>query len=361
MVSGNGAPTIDGVGHHTQRLLQTLSGLRPEWDWHWLCRRPRWYSFPFGSMGDVRVWRPAHTWRPSGVALAGAVPRLLRPDIVHIQEQIHSFHETGAAVRLARASRARTVITLHEFHAELPSARHTAELVSAADCVIASDARTAAYCKQYAGREADLQGWSPSNLFPPEEPVACAPRLCATFGFISALKLFRPVFQALSRLHGDFPDLRWRIVGPFDPSRNAEHATLHGELGESWVEFARGSADLQDQRLKASIAEAEVMLLPFADGASPRRTSLHTAWTFGTPVITTPPPYPEPSIRDGYNCLLVPAQDTRGWENALRGLLTDPKLRQGLRAGGHETARRLSWDRLGEVCLSVYERLLGGN
>src|SRR5262249_34548926 len=122
MVSGNAPPVLDGVGDCTDRLLAELARQRPRWRWLWLCRRPRWFHAPLARRGGVTVLRPCHSWSPRGRALAAAVARAARPDLVHVQEQIHSFHETDAAVRLAGAAAAAgaaVVTTLHEYHVEL--------------------------------------------------------------------------------------------------------------------------------------------------------------------------------------------------------------------------------------------------
>jgi hypothetical protein len=92
MVSGNGPPVIDGVGHYTARLLDALSEARPEWRWVWLRRKRRWFTAPATYSGRVTVLQPWHTWGKPGRWSAVAVARLLRPDITHLQEQINSFH-----------------------------------------------------------------------------------------------------------------------------------------------------------------------------------------------------------------------------------------------------------------------------
>ena len=44
LVSGNGPPVIDGVGHYTARLAAHLAAARPTWRWVWLRRKRRWFS-----------------------------------------------------------------------------------------------------------------------------------------------------------------------------------------------------------------------------------------------------------------------------------------------------------------------------
>ena len=100
------------------------------------------------------------------------------------------------------------------------------------------------------------------------------------------------------------------------------------------------------------------MLLPFADGASLRRTTLHIAWAFGIPVITTPPPYDQPEIVDGENCLLVREPTPDAWAEALSRLVGDPALEARLSEGGRRAAEVYGWPELARRHLALYDRLL---
>ena len=100
------------------------------------------------------------------------------------------------------------------------------------------------------------------------------------------------------------------------------------------------------------------MPLPFADGASLRRTTLQAAWAFGLPVVTTPPDRPTDAIADGENCVLVREPTPEAWAEALGRVLTDHALAGRLRAGSLAAAERFSWARLAAAHVEIYEGLL---
>jgi glycosyltransferase involved in cell wall biosynthesis len=359
LVSGNAPPVIDGVGGFTARLLVELRRRRPEWNWRWLARRPRWFHFPLVARGGIPLYRPAHTWSPRGQDLACAAARWIRPDLVHVQEQIHSFHETAAAVRLARATKAAIVTTLHEYHVELPSVVHTNDLVKISDIVISNDPRNASRCLDQTGRIVDRHAWSGAPIDPPNPPASVSPQpgLVVTFGFLSALKSFVLVHAALAQLRKAHPAVRWRIVGPFEPATNPYHAELARTLNDPWIEFT--GAISEPKLLQSALAEAELMVLPFADGASLRRTTLHTAWALGLPVVTTPPAISSEALEDGSSCLLVREGSVDEWSDAIGRVMTLRALASQLRAGSLDAAARYSWDRLATLHLEVYDSLLG--
>jgi glycosyltransferase involved in cell wall biosynthesis len=359
MVSGNAPPVLDGVGDCVSYLMAELARQRPEWGWYWVCRRPRWFHSPIVFRDGVTLVRPHHGWTARGIARATSAVRRLRPDILHVQEQIHSFYESDAAVAIAGAAPVPLVTTLHEFHVELPSVRHTIDLVKRSDLIIANDARNAERSREHAGREVDHRWWSANTVLPPDPSwgVRPIPGVAATFGFISGLKALPTVHESLKRLRPAHPDLRWRIIGPFHPESNADHAALSRTIDGDWVEFT-GGFPVRDRRLRTLLGEAQTMLLPYTDGASLRRTTLQAAWAFGMAVVTTPPPHPEPEIKDGENCLLVPDLDPEKWASAVGRLLADPALAARLRAGSLATAERLGWARLARLHLEAYDALL---
>ncbi len=359
VVSGTGPPVMDGVGDHVARLLPALRAGRPEWEWTWLARRPGRLRAPIGRWEGARYIRPVHAWTPGWTSFASLVVRALRPDVVHVQEQIHSFFETDAAVRLAEAAGCPVVTTLHEFHEELPSIAHTVALVDRSAAIIANDGRNAERCLARTGRRADLLGWSGSTVRPAEPSwgVTPVPGTLVTFGFLSALKNLDTAFAAFLLLKTRRPDLRWLIIGPLDAA-NPDHAALRRRLAHPDVTFT-GGLDVRDRRLRTLLGEAAVGLLPFADGASMRRTTLHAMWESGVPVVTTPPPTAEPAIEDGANCLLVPPDDASAMAGALGRVLDDPSLAARLREGSLATARAYGWPRLARLHLDLYDRVLG--
>jgi glycosyltransferase involved in cell wall biosynthesis len=360
MVSGNAPPVVDGVGDYTLRLLEELRRQRPGWRWLWLAKRRRWFHSPVVFRGGVPLLRPSHSWTARGRAIACATAKAAKPDIIHVQEQIHSFHETAAASELARAAGCRVVTTLHEYHQELPSVVYTDALLRASRVVVANDPRSADRCLIRTHRSADHTWWSGSTVLPPrpEQRPPTRPGLMLTFGFLSAIKSLDLLYQALRLVRCDRPELRWRIIGPFQPETDPLHAALARDLesDRSWVETT--GAITHTARLQNLLAEAEVMLLPFADGASTRRTTLQVGWAFGLPVVTTTPREPTDAIVDRENCLLVPEPTPDAWAAAINRVLDDRALAARLRAGSLRTADRFSWERLAARHLEAYDALL---
>jgi glycosyltransferase involved in cell wall biosynthesis len=357
-LTGNAPPAIDGVGDYTDRLIEELTRQRPEWRWWWLSRRPRWFSSPLTRRECVRLIRPGRDWSVRGRQWAATAARFLRPDLIHIQEELYSFHESGAASSIAAWSNAPAVTTLHEFHTEHPRITFTKRLVTHSRVVIANDPRTADRCLAATGRAVDHLWWSGATVTPaPHALFSARPGVVITFGFLSTLKQLALVHEALRAARGACP-LQWWIIGPFEPRTNPEHAALERAFARDrdWIRLT-GAVPAR-AHLQALLAQAEVMLLPFADGASTRRTTLQTAWAFGIPTITTTPKEATDAIRHGENAWLVSESTTEAWHSAIDRVLSDPILADRMRSGGLATAEQFSWPRLAAEHVAMYEALL---
>lgn len=361
MVSGEAPPMVGGVGDFTVRLLQALHLHRPDWSLRYLTRRRRWFDSPITKLGGIRTFRPVHGWTPKLNRRATRFAKLLRYDLLHIQEEAFSWFESDVAAELAELRPGvPVVVTLHELHHDRPSFENTRRLVLRADAVVANDRRTADRCEKYVGRKVDRILFSPGNIEPladASKPAQVPGRVC-TFGLINRLKRFDVLFESLRKLRDAKPELTWHIVGPFEPDRNAEHRAVQDQLaGADWIRFT-GALDAE-RELPRELHQAQIMLLPFDDGASLRRTSLQAGWRFGLPVVTTRPPEVEPGFEEGANVIFADRDDSESWRQAVSRLLNSPEERERIGQGGFETSKSYTFEALARAYAEIYGKLTG--
>lgn len=359
MVSGEAPPMVGGVGDFTVRLLQAIHSHRPDWSLRYLTRRLRWFDSPITTLGRIRTFRPVHGWSPKLNRQAIRFAKLLHYDVLHIQEEAFSWFEGDFAARLAELRPGLpVVVTLHELHHDRPSLENTRRLIVRADAVVANDRRTAERCEKYVGRKVDRIMFSPGNIEPVADVSRPSPvpgRVC-TFGLINRLKRFDILHDALRKVREERPDLNWHIVGPFEPDQNAEHRAIRDQLsGSDWIRFT-GALDAE-RELPRELHQAQVMLLPFDDGASLRRTSLQAGWRFGLPVVTTRPPKVEPGFEEGSNVIFADRDDPESWFQAVSRLLNSPEERARIGQGGFETSKSYTFEALARAYSAIYERL----
>src|SRR2546429_161503 len=91
--------------------------------------------------------------------------------------------------------------------------------------------------------------------------------------------------------------------------------------------------------------------------AQASRVKILDAWAMGKAVVSTSVGCEGLAAEDGRYILI--RDDPDGFAQAVRAVLSDASLRQGLGAEGRRTVERLySWDRIGESLVNVYLSVL---
>ena len=109
--------------------------------------------------------------------------------------------------------------------------------------------------------------------------------------------------------------------------------------------------------VSAALLAADLCLLPYRDGVSFRRGTLHACLTHGRAIVTTQPALDLPRVRDGENMLLVPPRDHSAMADAVMRLVTDPALRARLEAGASALAAEFSWEHIARRTAALFGRL----
>jgi glycosyltransferase involved in cell wall biosynthesis len=95
-----------------------------------------------------------------------------------------------------------------------------------------------------------------------------------------------------------------------------------------WRDRVRGTGALAPESVSHHVAACDLMLQPYPDGVSTRRTSVMVALAHGRPTVTTDGALSEPFWRDSQAVVLAPAGDATRLAAAASGLLHDRTLAQ---------------------------------
>lgn len=388
LISGEYPPAVGGVGDYTQQLGRTLSArghqlqvlttqrqAGPDADPPVLALGPGW---------DWRAWHAA----------ARCVARL-SPDIVHIQYQTGAYAMHPAInllpwrLRQLR-SRPAIVVTLHDLRLPylLPKADRarawvTTRLCADADAVIVTNAADARALGGGAAPSREL--YSPtrpvmtplsiipigSNITPAPPPdydrvawrrqLGCAPDdvLIGYFGLLSRTKGVLELLAALARLPASGPRrYQLLIIGGAAPlpddqryAAEIERFIAAHELGAR-VQLTGPCAT---EEVSAHLLAADMVVLPFADGASYRRGSLLAALAHACPTITTAPAAPlDPPLLDGQHALLLPDSAPERVQAAIQRVAADPELQIRLSTGALDLAAAFAWPSIASEHETVY-------
>ncbi|MFQ3565511.1 MAG: glycosyltransferase [Aggregatilineales bacterium] len=184
----------------------------------------------------------------------------------------------------------------------------------------------------------------------------------AFFGLINRSKGLISLLHALHQLTQEDESIRLLMIGGVPGSSDPENRSHQEEIKAliRQLDLERRIIDLgfvDDVEVAASLDAADVVALPFLDGASYRRGSLMAALHYGAAIVTTRPAVPIAAFQDGVNMLLVPPGEASAFAAALGRLRNDVELRHRLKAGARALAGQFSWDAIATQTLDFFERI----
>lgn len=373
MVTGEYPPLPGGVGDYTRQLSLALQQQGLE-----LLVLTR-------QAGELRCLRvtadgdqllPEFTqrgdWRLRSLPALRALVRRIAPQWLHVQYQTGAFDlQVGVNLlpRLLRSSGIATAITYHDLLPPylFPKAgalrdRVTYEPARQVQLVISTNPADQQQLAQVGVTSRLIPIGSNIAVQPPADYERAAWRaqlgvpvempLIATFGLLSYSK----GTDLLLELIAEQPQRRLLLIG------GAATSPADRRFAEEWQQqiAARGLRDrvimtghVAEDQVSAHLLAADVLVLPFRDGASFRRGSLLAALAHGCAVVTTQPQDAATAfeLRDA---ALLCQPDSGDLQAAVTLLLADDGLRAALAQAGRALAARRSWPAIAAQHVAAY-------
>lgn len=352
---------------------------------------------------DVTVYERTPSWGWCSVNTVHGVMRFFRPDIVHLQYQtgMYGMHPAINFLpdRLAwhtpivRPRTPRKAFHLHtscdyHFVTTFHDLRHpylfpkagplrawvTRHLACASSVAIGTNGADVALLRKWRANGTLIP--IGSNIPPASvrDPQAIRARygipanapLLTTFGLLNQSKGVETVIDTLAMLRREEMNAHLLLIGAgaglSDPTNRATEATVDRQCAAGGLTaFVHRTGPLPAAAVAEALAASDVCVLPYRDGASPRRGSLLAALTQGIPVVTTTPAPAVydglPAFRDGEVARCVPTGDARAIVGAVQAILRDDLLAARLRAGAAAYAERFTWPAIATQMLALYDTL----
>ena len=179
--------------------------------------------------------------------------------------------------------------------------------------------------------------------------------IIAYFGLAHPSKGLDVLIDAAAQLLREGIPVRLLLIGGVGDDRSALDFALDAA---SMRQHTFISGFQPEAQVAALLCAADVVALPFRDGASFRRGSLMAALHYARPLISTTPAVPIPEFSDGGSMLLVPPDDAPALAQALRRLHRDPDLRASLSAGAAALAERFSWHNIARQTADFFREVV---
>jgi glycosyltransferase involved in cell wall biosynthesis len=389
LISAEYPPTPGGIGDYTALLAAHLAatGLMVAV-----------LTTGVGSVwcdGDVTVYGSVPSWGWGSVGAIRNVMRSFRPAIVHVQYQT-GMYGMHPAINFLPDRLAWHIPVLHRLQADLNGdfrvvttfhdLRHpylfpkagplrawvTRYLARASSVAIGTNGEDIAALRRWRmnsalvpiGSNIPAASMRDARAIRARYGIPADALLLTTFGLLNQSKGIETVIDALALLRQEGIDASLLLIGAGagmnDPTNRATEADVDSHVEAAGVaRFVRKTGQLPPEDVAQALAASDVCVLPYRDGASPRRGSLLAALTQGIPVVTTlpaPGAYDGlPAFRDGEVARCVPAGDARAITEAVHAIRQDDAHSARLRAGAAAYAAHFTWPAITAQTRALYE------
>jgi glycosyltransferase involved in cell wall biosynthesis len=326
------------------------------------------------------------SWGPGCWRQIDGFLREHHPDVLHIQYQAAAYDLTGWINWLPwrlrrRQGRPRTVVTFHDLRVPyvFPKAGRLRQwsivgLARHADAVITTNAEDEQALRQHAWAThveriplgSNIEAQPPAGFdrdgWRRQLGIGDTQVLLAYFGFLNQSKGGEDLIQTLDRLLSRGHDARLLIiggrVGDVDATNRAYLERVCSLIRERALdERVHWTGHTSAAEVSANLLAADVVVMPYRDGVSFRRTTFIAALRHGCAVVTTSPAVALPELRPGENVLLAPAGDVEALADAVAQLARDAALTARLRAGAQTLGSTFDWSEIAHRTWRVYAGL----
>jgi glycosyltransferase involved in cell wall biosynthesis len=380
LVTGECPPMQGGVGAFTVELGRALVSLGH--DVHVITGESL-ASEPDARMSGLIVHRAVRKWGWGCWKQILAIAKDLKLEVLNVQYQAAAYGMHPAINFVPREHRRRlpVVVTFHDlkvpylFPKAGPLRRQVVRMLA-----LRSDAVIVTNKEDYFQVETEV-GCKRLNLIPigsniPVVPPAGYSRdaerarwgigpadlLLGYFGFLNESKGGEELVQTLALLVERGTPAHLLMVGgrvgTSDPTNQAYAervdqliTALEVEERVHWTGYSSPEA------VSAGLLATDVCVLPYRDGVSFRRGTLHACLVHGRAIVTTHPAVSLSETKDGENMLLVGPQSPEQLAQAVTRLASDRALRERLETGAAALAAEFTWERIAQQTAALCGRL----
>jgi glycosyltransferase involved in cell wall biosynthesis len=357
IISGSGLPIRCGISNYTDHLLRQLQ--RQAVDVRVVTHAE--------ATGSDSVHNVVQNWTPGCLRQLVAEIEDFEPDVLHFMYPSVKFSR-GPFVNLLphllkqRSRKVPLVITLHEYHNASVLGRLRCLLTAAAaDLLVVSNSNDQRALRRFRLRRlVTVPLGNDIPVVPVDATRAAALRrkyaihheqLIGFVGFVDDAKGVDRAIRAASLLPNQ-PALLFLSDFLAD---NPLHCTLREQAEELGVALY-WPGYLPREEVSLLIQECQMMVFPFRQAVSERRSTFITALVHGRPSIATGASI-GPFV-DEQNCLLLPEMTPQALATSIDRLQHDPQLRQHLSGEARKLADLFDWDRVGSTYRTLYEDLV---
>jgi glycosyltransferase involved in cell wall biosynthesis len=182
------------------------------------------------------------------------------------------------------------------------------------------------------------------------------------FGFLNHTKGGLDLVKVAARLLPTLPTLHLLMigeqVGASDPTNYAYLQQVKGLIEmRGLTARVKWTGPLPNAEVSAALSACDLLLMPYADGASLRRGTLMAGLAHGCAIVTTTPAAPIPELVAGRDLIYVPAGNIEAAAHAVQALVADPPRLAALRHHARLASSQFTWESIAAAHEEEYWRV----
>ncbi len=183
------------------------------------------------------------------------------------------------------------------------------------------------------------------------------------FGFLNASKGIDTLLQAVRIARNNDLPVKLLMIGGRTGTSDPANIIYAQEVDQMVVELGlldhiHWTGFVDSAAVSGHLMAADMIALPYRDGASFRRGSLLAALAHGCTIITTYPEMDMPDLCGDEHARLIPPDSPTTLALAIEDLADNPKLRQEMGANAFRLAQQFTWDRIAQRSAAYFEELV---
>ncbi len=342
LISANAPPIICGIGDYTEILSKYLNSK----------------NIQSSHLGLQKYSSPRFL---KGLRILLKVRKALQTekfDLIHLQYEAFSIEQSYLLIYYLTHLREPLVVTFHEVFQKTKNQiwRDRTLLKKAAAVIVNDQGRLESILQLWPMVKEKLHClWVGSNLPLPGQELPLKRFMIGYFGFINGVKRLDILMESFKIIKQEIPKACLRLIGAFDKNNSEVKKWQQWADREGFVESIDWSGPQSRIISSQKIQECELMLLPFSDGASPRRGSLQAALFLGKAILASAPVLHEPDLE---GLTFVKSNAPKDWAQQAIAILKDQNLRQELEGTSLSISQKFSWEKMAEKHLQIYLQVL---
>jgi glycosyltransferase involved in cell wall biosynthesis len=178
------------------------------------------------------------------------------------------------------------------------------------------------------------------------------------FGLFYPGKGVETILMAASMLKKEYDHFQLIMLGGEWPGAESYYRSLKKQAHQLGLDqYTHWMGYLPAEEISAQLSQTDILLIPYDQGISIRRSSYMAGLAHGLPIISTYSKITSAYVKDGENIVLVPPKNPTALKEKIMELIQNPRLRKQLGEQAGHLREEFQWPNIAAKTIEVFEQI----